>query len=105
MAEGTPLRDYTAFVPALADQRVVRQQDGPASGGFFPTSAWRTGDVVPHQFSFDLPSGVQGDQLVVILYDLTDGRHLATTSGPDLAPVGTIEEAGARLVFAPVPAR
>ncbi|HEX6511714.1 MAG TPA: hypothetical protein VF157_05410, partial [Chloroflexota bacterium] len=46
-ALGEPDRDYTVFVHVLnASGQLVAQADGQPAGGDFPTSAWRSGDVV-----------------------------------------------------------
>jgi len=44
---GGPLAgDYTVFLHYLRDGEVVSQGDAPPVGGYYPTSAWRPGDVV-----------------------------------------------------------
>ncbi|VAW41438.1 hypothetical protein MNBD_CHLOROFLEXI01-2843, partial [hydrothermal vent metagenome] len=54
-AEQPPTLDYTAFVHLLdADGRIVTQLDKPPAG--YPTSDWRTGEIVLDHFVLPLPS-------------------------------------------------
>jgi hypothetical protein len=47
--------DYTAFVHLLgADGQIIAQQDKPPAG--YPTSDWRTGEIVLDRFTLPLPA-------------------------------------------------
>lgn len=52
--------DYTAFVHIATDAASppVAQRDGPPCQGFYPSSQWRAGDVVPDSFAITIPADV-----------------------------------------------
>lgn len=57
-AETPFAEDLTAFVhlgTGLAGTSIVAQRDGAPCQGLYPTSHWRTGDVVPDSFALIIP--------------------------------------------------
>ncbi|MEO8082919.1 MAG: DUF2142 domain-containing protein [Ardenticatenales bacterium] len=97
----------TVFVHLTApDGRLAATADGPPAGGRFPTSLWRSGDVVPDEHSLDLadlPSGRY--RLSVGWYDAATGVRRAARGADDVlwadgeAVVGTVVVEGERVRF------
>ena len=58
--------------------------DTPPTGGLYPTSAWRVGELIPDHFNFDLPLGLPpGDYpLTITLYHPTDLSVAGTVTLP-----------------------
>jgi hypothetical protein len=57
-AEAPLPEDVTAFLhvgTGLADSRFLVGRDGPPCQGFYPTSRWRVGQVVPDRFAVIIP--------------------------------------------------
>jgi hypothetical protein len=69
---------YTVFVHvADASGRVLAQQDGPPSGGRYPTDVWDSGDVVRDEHDITLGPLPAGPKRVLIgLYRPSDGQRL-----------------------------
>ena len=84
--------DYTIFLHLLDDQGNIAQQfDAPPTGGWYPTSYWRAGEVVldDHELSFS-PMLVPGDyRLIAGLYRF-DGTRLPLDSGADAVELDMI---------------
>jgi len=68
---GQPLDlNYTAFVHLLDGSQRIGQHDGPTGLGYYPTDAWRPGDVVADTHLIERPPDDHGPlQIVVGLYD------------------------------------
>ena len=72
-------RDYTVFVHLLdGNGRIVAQRDGQPGDGFYPTSIWDPGEVVPDEYAIivppDLPAGDY--EVVVGMYYFPTGERL-----------------------------
>ncbi|HYN88640.1 MAG TPA: hypothetical protein VER55_08920, partial [Ardenticatenaceae bacterium] len=81
-AEAAIERDYTVFVHLVGpDGELVAQRDQQPLGGFFPTSYWSPGRVVPDEYQLVLPPDAPPGMydLRVGMYDLESGRRLAVT--------------------------
>ncbi|HEY8476468.1 MAG TPA: phospholipid carrier-dependent glycosyltransferase [Chloroflexota bacterium] len=90
--------DYTIFVHLVgSDGKVVAQDDSPPRRGAFPTTFWRPGDRVRHEFVIPLPSDLApGDYaLVTGWYDPRTGQRLTTPRG-DSVSLGTVMVESAR---------
>jgi 4-amino-4-deoxy-L-arabinose transferase-like glycosyltransferase len=80
--------DYTVFVHLVGeDGHKAGQHDGVPQGGFYPTSAWKPGEIVVDEHQIDIAAGVPpGDyRLLVGLYRLDTGERLPVL-GPDGQP-------------------
>lgn len=67
-------RDYTVFVQLLdAANQVVAQVDRQPQAGQWPTSTWRSGDVIEEKITLPPSTGVWS-QLIVGLYDANGVR-------------------------------
>jgi len=81
--------DYTVFLHLEGPKGVVAQNDRPPLSGYYPTSAWSPGDLVPDRMRLlvgaRVPEGTY--RLVAGLYRLQDGARLPVTA-PDGTPVG-----------------
>ena len=98
-ATSTPTQDYVAFVHLWqpGDPSPLAQEDSQPRAGWYPTSVWRAGDLIPDVHTLrlpaDLPPGVY--PLWAGLYRPDDGTRLAAF-GPDgrlpddLVPLGTL---------------
>ncbi len=83
----TPV-DWSIFVHLRdAAGQTVAQKDGPAGGGQYPTSLWDAGETISDNLTVPLPDNLPPGayQLVVGLYNLTDGARLALPGHPDNA--------------------
>ncbi len=79
--------DYTIFVHLAGPGGLIAQDDARPAGGYYPTTAWRPGDVVLDERVLALPEQVDpGAYLAVGLYDLKTLQRL---------PV--VDEAGATM--------
>ncbi len=69
--------DYTVFVQALQDGKVVAQWDNQPREGGYPTSLWAPDEVVEDWFALSLPAQArQGITLVAGMYDLETMERL-----------------------------
>ncbi len=71
--------DYTVFVHVLdVTERRVAQGDGPPLQGWYPTSAWASGQVIADRRRIVLPPDTppQDLRVAVGLYSPTDGVRL-----------------------------
>jgi len=77
-ADGEPTQGYSGFVHAACGDRVVGQLDGPPAGTWFPTDAWRPGDVIVDRRSIplDTPWDDAACSLRLGLYRWKDGARL-----------------------------
>jgi len=58
-------RDYTAFIHVIGeDGRLVAQLDRPPAG--YPTSDWRSGEIVIDQFPLTLPDDLSQDEEFIV---------------------------------------
>jgi len=84
-AEDRPSFDYTVFVHLLEDGILVAQHDGSAAGGYYPTSRWRTGDVVEDRHALPVASTWEPENLALRVglyrWDTMDHLHLLDGSG------------------------
>jgi hypothetical protein len=81
----TQQADYTVFAQVLdADNRILAQVDSQPLGGSWPTSTWRSGDVIRDALRWDSnPAGWR--RLVVGLYG-ADGRRVPLTKPAGVFP-------------------
>lgn len=103
-AEGVLTNDATPFLhvgSGLADSRNIAQHDGQPCQGFYPTSRWKVGDVVPDRFAVIIPTDAPPGEypLVVGWYQLPSLQRLALESAatplPDhRAVIGTLRVVG-----------
>lgn len=88
----TPLeRDYTIFVHVVGPRGLIAQDDSPPARGAFPTSYWRPGDIVRHEFHVALGASTPPGEYEVQTgwYDLQTGQRLTTPRG-DAIKIGTV---------------
>lgn len=81
----TPV-DWSIFVHVRdAAGQMVAQMDGPAGGGNYPASLWDAGETIIDTLAVPLPDNLPPGvyQLVVGLYNLTDGTRLAMVDTTD----------------------
>lgn len=78
-AQTPPPQDYTVFVHLIAeDGALLAQDDGPPRGGWYPTSDWQRGEVVPDARRLDIPALPPGQtvRINVGMYAPTDLTRL-----------------------------
>lgn len=70
--------DYIVFVHYLRDGERIAQDDVQPAGGHYPTTRWRTGDLVHDDHFLPLPGQPDParDQIVLGMYRATDGQQL-----------------------------
>ncbi len=78
-------KDYKVFVHVLRDGQVVAQHDAEPDLGGFPTSRWRTGEVVTDWHPIQIPPEAQAGSYSVMvgLYDPASGARARLTQGGD----------------------
>jgi len=87
-AIGSPEENYTVFVHLRDETEIIAQDDGEPAQGAYPTSLWRTGDVIVDTHWLNAPDkSVEGLELVVGLYRWPTMDHLEATS-PSGDPIG-----------------
>jgi hypothetical protein len=76
-------RDYTVFVHLDGPLGLVANDDSQPGRGVYPTSFWRRGDLVRHEFQLRIPPDAPPGAYVVRAgwYDLATGQRLATPNG------------------------
>jgi hypothetical protein len=76
-------RDYTIFVHLERAGRLLAQDDSPPRRGAFPTSYWRPGDLVDHNWHIDVPVDAASGECALLAgwYDPTSGVRLPTQTG------------------------
>jgi hypothetical protein len=86
-ADAAPAQDFTVFTHVLRDGAAIGGHDGPAAGGYYPTSRWRAGDVVVdrHVAQLSAPYQAGADVVEVGLYQPETVTRLQRL-GPDGAP-------------------
>ena len=96
----SPQEDYIAFVHIWrpTDASPVAQNDSRPRDGWFPTTAWIRGDVVPDRHRLQIPDDIKPGSYPVWagLYRSSDATRLHATGpeGPfadNLVPLGYIE--------------
>ena len=60
-------------------EQIVAQWDQQPLGGFFPTSQWRPGEIVPDEIVLPLPP--DGSEIRVGLYDPNTSQRLPLVGG------------------------
>lgn len=95
-AQASMDRDYTVFVhltrePLMDASSIISQQDRQPYDGAYPTSAWRVGESLAHDFALTVPPDTPSGEYVlrVGLYDLASGHRLPAGAG-DHVRLGTI---------------
>jgi hypothetical protein len=83
--------DYTAFMHVGTgdpDLPLIAQHDAQPCQGFYPTSRWRTGDVVPDSFAVTLPADAAPGKypLVVGWYHYPSFERLSLVLADDPLP-------------------
>ncbi len=93
-AQKAVAQDYKVFVHVLAaDGAMLTQNDGPPRNGWYPTSVWQAGDVIPDVRRLDIPELSPGQtlQLNVGMYRPDDFTRLAVFDGDGhMLPDGVI---------------
>jgi hypothetical protein len=75
-----PAQDYTVFVHLRNGTEVLAQHDGPPSTGHYPTSLWRSGDIIVDTHTLELSDNREGEsQIVVGLYTWPSMERLEAT--------------------------
>ncbi len=92
LPEAATTAPYTVFVH-LTDPTLgtLAQRDIYPGGGTYPTTVWQAGRVFVDTYSLKLPADAprsDNAQLVIGLYDETNGQRLTATGG-DAGPPGT----------------
>ena len=78
--------DHTVFIHLLDETgELVLAGDGPPAGGYFPTSLWQPGDIIPDAHTLQLPADLPPGnyQVAIGLYDPTNGIRLLRDAGGD----------------------
>jgi hypothetical protein len=79
-AMAPPLRDYTVYVHLRDGEEVIAQHDGEPATGHYPTSLWRSGDVIVDTHMLEVPENRKSDgQIIVGLYTWPDMDQLEAT--------------------------
>lgn len=78
-----PAVDYTVFLQALVDDKVVAQRDGTPLRGDFPTSTWRPGQKFSETRLLELPWPPDGVEIITGLYDARTQQRLVRQDGED----------------------
>jgi hypothetical protein len=75
-----PTRNYIVFVHLRDGERVIAQHDGEPATGHYPTSLWRSGDIVidPHVLEL-LQNQDNRGQIVVGMYTWPEMERLEVT--------------------------
>jgi len=75
-AENAAVQPFIVFVHLLQGDQRIAQADSPPAGGYYPSEAWRPGDVIVDEHWLDWPN-LQGDEQVMIgLYNPISGKRL-----------------------------
>jgi hypothetical protein len=85
--------DYTVFLHLTdAEGHIAQQWDAPPTGGWYPTSYWKPGEVVLDDHTLDLSPMLPPGRyhLIAGLY-LPDGTRLPLENGLDFVELATIE--------------
>ncbi len=85
-AVDVPATDYKVFIHLLsANERILAQLDSEPLNGAFPTSKWRSGDVVEDRYLLAIPKEVaSGDYRIAVgLYDPKSSTRLGTAGSGD----------------------
>jgi hypothetical protein len=84
--------DYTIFVHLERADRLLAQDDSPPLRGAFPTTYWRSGDLIEHHWRIDVPTDVSPGEsaLLVGWYDPASAIRLPTATG-DAVQLETIQ--------------
>jgi len=87
--------DYTLFVQLLDSAgRLVAQHDGQPIYGYFPTTQWPVGQIIPDRLTLSLPADLPAGEYTLIagLYNLQTMERLKRTDAPqDFAILTTLE--------------
>ncbi len=85
--------DWTLFLHLLDDDGQIAQQwDAPPTGGWYPTSFWKPGEVVLDDHTLDLsPMLVSGSYRLIAGLYRADGSRLPLDEGADFVELATIE--------------
>jgi mannosyltransferase len=75
-APQTPDADYAVFVHVLHDGTRIAQHDSDPTGGLYPTSQWRPGDMIIDDHVVAGAWDAQSDQVMVGLYRRDTGQRL-----------------------------
>lgn len=77
-----PPVDYTVFVHLVAPGGLIAQDDAQPARGYYPTTAWRSGDIVVDEHILALPEHVDpAAYLAVGLYDLRTLQRVPVQDG------------------------
>ncbi|MCB0010668.1 MAG: glycosyltransferase family 39 protein [Anaerolineales bacterium] len=78
--------NHTVFLHLLNEAGdLALAGDGPPAGGYFPTSLWQPGDIIPDLHTLQLPADLPPGnyQLAIGLYEPISGSRLLRTDGSD----------------------
>jgi hypothetical protein len=74
----SPARNYVVFVHLRDGERIVAQHDGEPATGHYPTSMWRSGDIVVDTHVLRVSESQEGKgQIVVGMYAWPEMERLA----------------------------
>jgi hypothetical protein len=73
--------DYTIFVHAEADGKLVAQQDSKPLDGRLPTWSWVPGEVVTTEYTLTLPPGISPDTIDTGMYSFPTLERLKISQG------------------------
>ena len=85
-APQTPDADYAVFVHVLHAGALVAQHDSDPTGGLYPTSQWRPGDMVIDDHVLAGAWDAQRDQVMVGLYRRDTGQRLPVVDAAGNCP-------------------
>jgi hypothetical protein len=77
-------RDYTVFVHLIDASGVIRaQRDTAPRAGSYPTSSWDRGEIVPDEYTLNVPSDAPSSvyQIELGMYDWPSLQRLVTKTG------------------------
>ena len=79
-ALSSPTQDYVVFVHLRDGGEVIAQHDSEPATGHYPTSLWRSGDIVIDSHVLELSKNQEGEsQIVVGMYTWPDMERLEVT--------------------------
>ena len=82
-------KDYKVFVHVVRDGQVAAQHDSEPGLGGFPTSRWRSGEIVTDRHPIQVPPETQAGSYSVMvgLYDPASGDRAQLSQGGDALPL------------------
>lgn len=75
-AEYAVVQPLMVFVHLMQDSQRIAQGDGPPANGYYPSEAWRPGDVIVDEHWTDKANLKGGEQVIVGVYNPITGQRL-----------------------------